>query len=74
MVHGVVVQIINERVFFSSKLNFLINFSLLLLSKSNLTSMAIEFLSIYSTSASANDDPHSGHQCTGLKPFSTCPL
>ena len=62
MVHGVVVQIINEIVFFSSRLNLLINFSLLVLSKSNLTSMAIEFLSIYSTSASANDDPHSGHQ------------
>ena len=36
--------------------------------------LSIEFLSIYSTSASASDELHSGHQCTGLKPFSTCPL
>ena len=68
-VHGVVVQIINEHFFFILKLNkeaILFNESL---DTSNETSIAFEFLSWYSTSASASAEPQSWHQWTGFSPL-----
>jgi hypothetical protein len=70
-VHGVVVQITNEisavavapKRFAASAPSAAANF----------TSIAGDFLSSYSTSASASDEPQSRHQCTGLAPRTTWP-
>ena len=62
IVHGVVVHITNDISSVSSVLNISFNFFKDVLSTLNATSIAFDVLSIYSTSASAKDDPLSWHQ------------
>ena len=62
IVHGVVVQITNDISAESSALNKSFTFFKDEASTLNATSIALDVLSIYSTSASARDDPLSWHQ------------
>ena len=62
IVHGVVVHIIKNISSKSLELNKFFSFSKDESSTLNETSIAFDVLSIYSTSASANDDPLSWHQ------------
>ena len=73
IVHGVVVHIINDISSGSSLLNKPFTVSKEESSTLKATSIAFDVLSIYSTSASAKDDPLSWHQWTGFSPFSRYP-
>ncbi|MCY1423696.1 hypothetical protein D9M71_394180 [compost metagenome] len=72
MVHGVVVQIMIEAGLPSAASP---NAAASLASSATwkATSMEVDFLSAYSTSASASAEPQSKHQFTGLRPLNTKP-
>src|SRR3990167_4343733 len=75
-VHCVVVQITMERVGVGVGVGVgvkrLKHFSTF--TTSNATSIAGDIFSLYSTSASANAEPHAVHQCTGFCPRCKCPF
>ncbi|MNZ80734.1 hypothetical protein D3C78_993780 [compost metagenome] len=72
MVHGVVVQITIEAGF-ASDARPKAAASLASSTTGKATSMVCDFLSAYSTSASARAEPQSKHQLTGLRPLNTKP-
>ena len=69
IVHGVVVHITKEIDSFSEKPKTVFTLSMLSSSTLKATSIDLETLSWYSTSASAKADPQSWHQWTGFSPF-----
>ncbi|MNI83778.1 hypothetical protein D3C73_1406200 [compost metagenome] len=72
MVHGVVVQITMAAGLASAgRPNAAASLSASATGKA--TSMVCDFLSAYSTSASASAEPQSKHQLTGLRPLNTKP-
>ena len=72
-VHGVVVQITTDTLalFAASGTRLAKSAASTTLKR---TSIENEVLSAYSTSASANAEPQSVHQCTGFAPLCKCPL